>query len=65
MLAIFLGGFKFLWTSLEIYAWNETLYFVNVGYPANVDSFFKLISWAEIFLVVKPFNLNTENDDYY
>lgn len=65
LFAIFLGGFKFLWLSLEIYAWNETLYFVNVRYPENVESFFKLISWAEIFFLPDIFELNTTQDVYY
>lgn len=51
LFALCLGGFRFIWISLEIYAWNETLYFVNVNYPENVISFFKLISWAEIFFL--------------
>lgn len=54
-----------MWISLEIYAWNETLYFVNVEYPENVKKFFELISWAEVFFVPKPVDLNTPEDSYY
>ena len=49
---VLLGGFNFFFSILDILAWLNNFYFINVMYPPNVNILFLNPAWS----IINPFD---------